>query len=339
MGLAENGWLPDAMVRLSIRRLLSERIRDEARGGDEAIQQRTDTLRQRLSHGPIASRTDSANRQHYEVPASFYQHALGHRLKYSGCYYPDGVTTLDEAEDAGLALVCERAELRDGMDILELGCGWGSLTLWMAERYPNASVTAVSNSASQRRFILERAAERGRNNIEVITADINAFSHDGRFDRAVSIEMFEHMTHHAELMRRVAGWLRDDGKLFVHVFSHRRLTYLFEEQGKSNWMGRHFFTGGIMPAHGYLPGFDRDLRCERDWWLDGTHYQRTAEHWLHNTDAHREAILDIFAKTYGQANSRRWLHRWRIFFMACAELWGYEDGQQWGVSHYRFTKP
>lgn len=333
MGLAEHGWLPDALIRLGIRRLLKARLQEEAVRGDQSA-----VLRERLSQGPIAVKTQDANRQHYEVPAGFYAYCLGHRLKYSGCYWPPGVTSLDQAEDAALRLVCERAELIDGMEILELGCGWGSLTLWMAERYPGARITAVSNSASQRGFILECAAARGLSNIEVITADINDFEINQRFDRVCSIEMFEHMANHRELLRRVSGWLKDSGKLFVHVFTHKDFTYLFEEAGRSNWMGRHFFTGGIMPSHDYLPGFDEHLRCEADWAQAGTHYQQTAEAWLGNTDRHRDTILPLFEATYGQANAKVWLQRWRIFFMACAELWGYDSGKAWGVSHYCFVK-
>jgi cyclopropane-fatty-acyl-phospholipid synthase len=338
MGLAERGWLPDFVVRMGIRRLLAERLQEASQGGDEAAAQRTAGLRERLSTGPIAVRTTDANRQHYEVPAGFYKLCLGHRLKYSCCTWPQGVASLNRAEDAALALVCERAELADGMDVLELGCGWGSLTLWMAEHYPASRITAVSNSASQRAFILDRAAERGLGNLNVITADINDFSIDRSFDRVVSVEMFEHMANHRELMRRVADWLKDDGKLFLHVFSHKRFTYLFEEDGQSNWMGRHFFTGGIMPGHDYLPGFDADLRCEEDWWQAGTHYQKTAEAWLKNTDRSRSLILPLFEQTYGRHNAKVWLGRWRIFFMACAELWGYDGGNEWGVSHYRFVK-
>ena len=338
MGLAERGWLPDAVVRFGIRRLWSQRLPEESMGGASAATERADALRLRLFDGPIAVKTTDANRQHYEVPAEFYRMCLGHRLKYSGCYWPDGARTLNQAEDAALSLVCERAQLADGMDLLELGCGWGSLTLWMAEKFPNARITAVSNSASQRAFILGRASERGFGNVNVITADINGFEIDRTFDRVVSIEMFEHMSNHTELMRRVAGWLRAEGKLFVHVFSHKTYPYLFEEDGQSNWMGRHFFTGGIMPGHDYLPGCDQHVRCEEDWWQDGTHYQKTAEAWLSNTDAARGDILDVFAQTYGKANAKRWYHRWRIFYMACAELWGYAGGSEWGVSHYLFAK-
>ena len=344
MGMAEKGRLPDWLIRFGIRRLLNQRLRREGiRSGFydrelEVLRMQTDLLRHRLSDGPIAVKTQDANRQHYEVPSGFYEHCLGHRLKYSGCYWPDGVTTLDQAEDAALALVCERAQLADGMDILELGCGWGSLTLWMAEHYPGATITAVSNSASQRAFILGRAAQRGLSNINVITADINDFAIDQRFDRVCSIEMFEHMANHQELMRRVSTWLKDGGKLFVHVFSHRVLTYQFEEGGRSNWMGRHFFTGGIMMGHRYLIGFSEHLMREADWRQYGTHYQKTAEAWLAKTDANRDAILPLFEQTYGKANAEVWLQRWRIFFMACAELWGFAGGTQWGVSHYRFAK-
>jgi len=338
MGLAERGWLPDGLIRLGIKRLLSQRLVEEGLSGEDVVHAKTNTLRERLSRGPIAVKTEHANRQHYEVPAGFYERCLGHRLKYSGCYWPEGVTTLDQAEDAALALVGERAELSDGMDILELGCGWGSLTLWMAEHFPGVNITAVSNSASQRAFILRRASERGLGNVNIITADINDFSIAQRFDRVCSIEMFEHMANHRELMCRVADWLKDEGKLFVHVFSHRRFTYLFEEAGQSNWMGRHFFSGGIMPSHGYLPGFDEHLQCEADWVQNGTHYQKTAEAWLRNTDAAKGEILPLFEATYGKASAARWLQRWRIFYMACAELWGFAGGTQWGVSHYRFVK-
>lgn len=338
MGLAEKGWLPDAVIRMGIRRLLKQRLAEQATGGDAAVTRRTEQLKQRLSQGPIAVKTQDANRQHYEVPAGFYERCLGHRLKYSGCTWTAGVTNLNDAEDAALALVCERAEIADGMNILELGCGWGSLSLWLAEHYRNATITSVSNSASQRAFILSRAAERGLTNLNVITSDINDFETDQRYDRCCSIEMFEHMANHHELMRRVSTWLRDDGKLFVHIFTHKRFTYLFEEAGQSNWMGRHFFTGGIMPAHGYLPSFDAHLQCEADWVQNGTHYQQTAEAWLQNTDANRDAILPLFEQTYGKANAPTWLQRWRIFYMACAELWGYAEGNEWAVSHYRFAK-
>lgn len=338
MGLAEKGWLPDALIRMGIRRLLSQRLQEEASGGEGAVMKRTQQLREHLTQGPIAVKTTDVNRQHYEVPAGFYAHCLGHRLKYSGCTWSDGVTNLNQAEDAALSLVCQRAELVDGMDVLELGCGWGSLTLWMAEHYPNAKITAVSNSASQRAFILDRAAQRGLNNVNIITADINDFGIDQCFDRVCSIEMFEHMANHHELMRRVSSWLKDDGKLFVHIFTHKRFTYLFEEKGQSNWMGRHFFTGGIMPAHDYLSGFDEYLHCEADWVQDGKHYQKTAEAWLTNTDANHDAILPLFEQTYGKANAKVWLQRWRIFYMACAELWGFREGCEWGVSHYRFAK-
>ncbi|MEM9109906.1 MAG: cyclopropane-fatty-acyl-phospholipid synthase family protein [Planctomycetota bacterium] len=338
MGLAERGWVPDFLICRGIRLLLAQRLAEESAGGVDGYHARIVELREALANKPIAEKTDHANRQHYEVPAEFYRLSLGRRLKYSGCYWPRGVTTLDQAEDAALALVCEHAELVDGQRVMELGCGWGSLSLWMAEHYPASRITAVSNSASQRNHIMTQASGRGLNNLDVITADINDFETNDVFDRVVSVEMFEHMANHAELMRCIAGWLKDDGKLFVHVFAHRRYAYRFEEDGQSNWMGRHFFTGGIMPSHGYLPGTDEHLRCEADWWQDGTHYQKTAEAWLNNTDANRGQILECFEQTYGKASAEVWLRRWRIFFMACAELWGYRGGKEWGVSHYRFAK-
>jgi len=338
MGLAERGWLPDVLIRYGIRRLLAQRLAEESRDGDAAAERRAKALCDRLAKGPVAVKTAHANRQHYEVPAAFYRHCLGYRLKYSGCTWPEGVRSLNQAEDAALAQVCERAQIADGMDILELGCGWGSLTLWIAEHYRNARITAVSNSASQRVYILDRAGRLGLGNVSVVTADMNDYENDRRFDRVVSVEMFEHMANHRELMRRVAGWLREDGKLFVHVFSHLKYTYLFEEEGRSNWMGRHFFSGGMMPGHNYLPGIDGHLRCEEGWWLDGTHYQKTAEAWLRNTDMARGEILPVFEEVYGRSSAGLWLQRWRIFFMACAELWGYDGGREWGVSHYRFVK-
>jgi cyclopropane-fatty-acyl-phospholipid synthase len=237
-----------------------------------------------------------------------------------------------------LALTCERAGLEDGQDILELGCGWGSLTLWMAERFPNSRITGVSNSKDQRAFILARAAERGLVNVDILTADMNTFAAPGTYDRVVSVEMFEHMRNHRELLARIARWLRPGGALFVHIFTHRDFTYPFEVQDASDWMSRYFFTGGIMPADAYLTRFQDHLRLEDHWRVSGTHYQATAEAWLRNQDAHREEVLALFRSTHG-AEAPLQSARWRIFFMACAELWGWRHGEEWFVSHYRFRKP
>jgi cyclopropane-fatty-acyl-phospholipid synthase len=331
--LAQNV-LPDWLIRLGIRRLLRQRLRDEAARYD--ADRYVADLRQR----PIAESTAEANAQHYEVPAAFFQHCLGPRLKYSSCLYPTSDTTLAAAEEAMLALYVERAQLEDGQDILELGCGWGSFTLYLAERFPHSRIIGVSNSASQRRHIEEQAQRRRLRNVHILTCDMNDARFDpAQFDRVVSIEMFEHMKNYEVLLGRIADWLRPGGQLFVHIFTHARYSYHFESTGPGDWMARHFFTGGQMPAHDLLPRFQGPLQLEADWQLPGFHYQRTAEDWLQNMDQARYSILPLLAATYGEANTRRWWVYWRVFFMSCAELWGYEGGREWLVSHYRFRRP
>jgi cyclopropane-fatty-acyl-phospholipid synthase len=334
----ERGWLPDSLVRAGIRRLNRAGLRARRRLGIDGDHERFRNLLADMRAGPIALHTDEANAQHYEVPAGFFTQVLGRRRKYSGCYWPEGVETLDAAEEASLAETCAHADLADGQDVLELGCGWGSLTLWMAEHYPASRITAVSNSASQRAFIEAQARDRGFANITVVTADMNAFETTQQFDRVVSVEMFEHMRNHAALMERIAGWLRPDGKLFVHIFVHGLSTYLFEADGPANWMGRHFFTGGVMPADHLLLYHQRHLFIEDHWRQRGTHYAKTAEAWLANLDANRQAILPVLAKVYGADEKERWFQRWRVFFMACAELFGADAGNCWWVAHYRFAK-
>jgi cyclopropane-fatty-acyl-phospholipid synthase len=337
--LCERGLVPDALTRFGIRRLNRQRLLDEGADDLARADDRFRRLIRQLRDSPIAIETAAANEQHYEVPTRFFQLCLGKRLKYSSCYYPTGDESLDQAEEAMLALYGERAELKDGQDILELGCGWGSLTLWMAERYPNARITAVSNSATQREHIEARCRERGWRNVSIITCDVNRLDLPvAGFDRCVSVEMFEHMRNYRLLLANIGRWLRDDGKLFVHIFCHRHLMYPFETEGEDNWMGRYFFTGGLMPSADTLLHFNDDLRVEDRWLLPGTHYEKTANHWLANHDRHRDEVLQVLAGAYGAKDAFRWHQRWRMFWMACAELFGHDDGTQWPVAHYRFSK-
>lgn len=336
--LAEHKFLPDGLVRFGIRQLLKQRLRDECADDSERQNLRYRQLLDELRRSPIAIDTDAANEQHYEVPSQFYRHVLGKYLKYSSCYWDDQTINLDQAEEQMINLYLQRAELAENQEILELGCGWGSLTLWMAHRFPKSRITAVSNSSSQREYIEQRANDLGLTNIEVITCDVNRLSLDRQFDRIVSIEMFEHMRNYESLLTKIADWLKPEGKLFVHIFCHRYLAYPFETEGDDNWMGRYFFTGGLMPARDTLLHFQKHLRLESQWDLSGGHYQKTAEAWLRNLDRHQDEIHLLFAETYGENQAKLWLQRWRIFFMACAELFGYHRGNEWMVAHYLFSK-
>lgn len=330
--LAERGWVPEPIVRAGIRHLIRDRLASESRRSpdpDVALTRFIDAM----ARSELAPVPHLANAQHYEVPAAFFEAVLGRHLKYSCALWEPGAATLEDAEAAMLDLTCRRAGLADGQRILELGCGWGSLSLWVAERYPAARVTAVSNSTSQGAFIRARAAARGLRNLEVVTADMNRFTPEGRFDRVVSVEMFEHMRNWPALLGRIDGWLEPDGRLFVHVFAHRRYAYPFEVDGDGDWMARHFFTGGIMPAHDLLARVPSPFEVEARWFVDGTHYQRTAEAWLARLDAHRAQAEAALATALPAEEAALQVGRWRLFFLACEELFGFAGGQEWGVSH------
>lgn len=356
--LTERGVFPDTLVRAGMRKLISQRLTAPEAVDGERRSQRYSQWLEELRASPIAVETQAANQQHYEVPAEFFALHLGPRLKYSCALYPRGDESLAEAEERMLSLYAERAGLRDGMRIMDLGCGWGSLSLWLAERYPNAQIVGLSNSHGQREFIEARARERGFRNLRVLTGNIVDFDYpatapahpapaalahpcaaqgiEAGFDRVMSIEMFEHMRNYGLLLAKISRWLKPEGRLFVHIFAHKLLSYPYEVKDETDWMTQYFFLGGIMPSENLLLNFQDDLKVERQWWVSGQHYERTSNHWLAGMDAAKAQIMPVFAKAYGK-DAAVWFQRWRMFYMAVAEFFGYADGNEWGVAHYLFA--
>ena len=331
---AEQGRIPDRAIRFLIRTLLKARLKKE---GSLNFSDRLNALfifRDQLQQEPVAHAVDSANEQHYEVPADLFETFMGPHLKYSSGYWADGATTLAESEKRMLEITCERAQLQDGQQILELGCGWGSLSMWMARKFPNSTITAVSNSATQKTFIDAQQLP----NLTVITADMNTFETDQKYDRVVSVEMFEHMRNWHQLLKRIHRWLTKDGCLFIHIFVHRELAYLFDGQGGVNWMAEHFFKEGMMPAESLLPLCNQHLITEQIWRVNGTHYAKTLRAWLQKIDKNRRAALAVLTRDLDIKEAHIQWRRWRIFFMACEELFGFNGGNEWYVAHYRLIK-
>ena len=336
--LLEKNNIPDFLIRQNIRKLLAQRLKDEDAGNVEANQEKIMQLIVELKSSPIAINTADANEQHYEVPTQFYQYCLGKHLKYSSGYWKEGVNDIDISERDMLEITCQRAELAEGQQVLELGCGWGSLSLYMSAKFPKSTFTVVSNSSKQKLHIDEQASQRGIKNLTVVTADMNTFSIEKKFDRVVSVEMFEHMRNYEKLLAKVSSFLNENGKLFVHIFTHKGLAYKFEVVDDSDWMSKYFFTGGIMPSDHLLLYFDTHFNIEQHWRVSGMHYSKTSEAWLQNMDKHKTEIMPLFEQTYGKEGALKWWVYWRIFYMSCAELWGYNGGEEWIVSHYLFRK-
>jgi cyclopropane-fatty-acyl-phospholipid synthase len=326
--------IPDFVIRIGIRKLLAERLKEIAPLENLIAQEKFFT---KLISEPIAVNTRDANDQHYEVPTEFYLKVLGPHLKYSSGLWEDG-DDLSASEKRMLAKTCERAGITDGMDILELGCGWGSLTLWMGAKFPNAKITGVSNSNTQREYILSQAKERGLQNITILTDDMNVFEAPAKYDRVVSVEMFEHMRNWQKLLEKIHRWLKPDGKLFVHIFVHKTTPYLFEVKDASDWMSRYFFSGGMMPSFDQFKKFNQHFQVAEQWKVNGKNYAETSEAWLKETDKHAATLLPMFESHYGAGQGKKWLEWWRIFFMSCAELFKYNDGDEWFVGHYLLEK-
>jgi len=330
IGTAERVPLPDVIIRAAIHRLCSRTATRLASGSGD----RDAAFAREMAGRAIAEHAEVAHSRHDEVPAAFFAHMLGPNLKYSSCYYKNAASTLQEAEEEALRQTVEHAGLGDGQSILELGCGWGSLSLFMARQYPRARIVAVSDSTLQRDHIEGEGKKRGLANLRVVSADMNTFDPADGFDRVLSVEMFEHMMNWRQLLTRVRSWLKPDGRFFMHIFTHRAGTYLFDRADREDWVAQHFFTGGMMPSHQLIRQYADLLAVEKDWRWSGTHYQRTALDWLANFDSHSDEIEAVLRTVYGH-DTHLWMRRWRRFLLTTSGLFGYADGDEWGVSHYR----
>ena len=338
LSLAEKKILPDYLIRFGIRNLLVKRLNSLLSKCPEERQKIKQEFIRAMNLAPIALVPELANEQHYEIPSNFYNMCLGKNKKYSSCFWDDNTQSLNKAEQLALELTCKNARLSDGLNILELGCGWGSLTLWMAKKFPKSKITAVSNSSSQRSYIINQAKLKKLKNIKIITSDMNDFETMQKFDRVVSVEMIEHMRNHKRLFFNISKWLKPKGLFFMHIFVHHSTPYLFEVKDKDDWMSKYFFSGGMMPSEDLPLYFQDKLKIKEQWIWSGKHYEKTANAWLQNIDNNETKATEILEDIYGKKDAKKWLQRWRIFFMACAELWGFNKGNEWKVSHYLFKK-
>lgn len=338
IALAERGLIPDPIIRFGIKRLLRQRLRQEHAQNTPLRDAKRTRLLSEMGRGPIALHTELANEQHYELPPNFFALWLGPRMKYSACYWTSPDHGLARAEESMLRLSAERAGIENGMDVLDLGCGWGSMALWLAEQFPNCRILAVSNSSLQRAYIEQTVAQKKLHNVMVQTHDINNFRPRRQFDRIISVEMFEHLRNYGELLFRISNWLKPEGKIFIHIFCHKHCAYFFETDGENDWMARHFFSGGLMPSEDLLPRFQHYLTLGQQWRVNGRHYGRTIFAWLANLDSRRRPALEVLRTAYGAHQAERWLECWRLFLLSCAELFNYRDGEEWFVSHYLFQQ-
>ena len=335
ISLMELGYVPDSIIRTGIKYLLKNRLVDLYKFETQSY---VDDYVEQLKKSPLAVLTDKANEQHYEVPTEYYDLCLGVHKKYSSCFWDDSTVTLNQAEQKALDISIERADIQDGMRVLELGCGWGSLSLELAKRFPNSQIVAVSNSRTQKQYIEQRARERHLNNLQILTLNLGDESQykliSGHFDRAMSIEMMEHLRNYDLFFKKIKNLLTPDGKFFVHIFTHKSHPYFFETEGDDNWMGRYFFSGGQMPSRNLFDAFDTDLCVVQKWDWNGQHYQKTLESWLQLMDKNADQVMKLFKQCYGSADAVKWFNRWRVFYMACSELFGYDQGKTWAVTHY-----